>query len=174
MKRCCLFIIACLVLSGCKPVATGDIKVQAQANPKTNFDGYKTYGWSKTVMIVNDPYGQWEPPAFDADAEIRNLIEQQLRSRGMKEDPLLPDLIVGFSAGVNIDAYKIKVDPNTKMDILEQVPKGGLVVVFMDGETGMVNWVGMATAEVQKQPSTETVKKRLDYAVTEMFKKLPK
>jgi hypothetical protein len=32
----------------------------------------------------------------------------------------------------------------------------------------------MATAELQESPDMQTVKARLDHAVTQMFKKLPK
>jgi hypothetical protein len=44
----------------------------------------------------------------------------------------------------------------------------------VDSESGLVIWVGVATAEIQESPDTQTVKTRLDYAVTQMLKKLPK
>ena len=175
MKRCCLFLIAGMVLlGGCASVSTEDIKVKTQSDPKTNFKGLKTYAWLGSAAIVNDPLGQWEPPTFDADAEIRTLINRQLQGRGMVETSGRVDLIVAYAAGINMDAFRLKVNPETKMNMLEQVPEGGLVVVFMDGISGQVNWVAVASADIQKNPTAKTVKKRLDYAVTQMFKALPK
>jgi len=35
-------------------------------------------------------------------------------------------------------------------------------------------WLGVATAEIQQSPDAKTVKARLDYVVTQLFRKLPK
>jgi PBP1b-binding outer membrane lipoprotein LpoB len=176
MKRNYLsvFIIALMLFVGCASVQTKDIQVDAQSDPKANFSGYKTYAWSGAAAIVNDPYGQWEPPQFDADAEIMFLINRELRKRGMSENTADPDLVIAFAAGIDMEALGLKVDSETKMDVLENVPQGGLVVVLMDSQSGFVIWVGVATAEVQESPDTRTFKARLDHAVTKMFKKLPK
>ena len=60
------------------------------------------------------------------------------------------------------------------MDIVENAPKGGLLVILVDGPSGYVVWAGAAVAEIQENPDAATVKARLDYAVTQMLKKLPK
>ena len=169
-----LFVLVFVLLSGCASVPTKDIQVDAQADPKADFSGYRTYTWLGSAAIVNDSYGQWEPPAFDADAEIKYLMDPELRKRGMSENSADPDLIVAFAAGINMDALGLKVDPETKMDMLANVPRGGLVVVLLDRDTGFVVWVGVATAEIQESPDAQTVKARLDYAVTRLLKKLPK
>lgn len=169
-----LWFIVILFMAGCASVPTKDIKVDAQVDPKATFSGYKTYAWLGAAAIVNDPYGQWEPPQFDADAEIIFLIDRELRKRGMSENTTDPDLIVAFAAGIDMDALGLKVDPETKRDLLDNVPQGGLAVVLADSETGFAIWVGIATAEIQENPDTATVKARLDYAVTRMFKKLPR
>ena len=169
-----VFIIALMLFAGCASVPTKDIQVDAQADPKANFSGYKTYAWLGAAAIVNDPYGQWEPPQFDADGEIKFLIDRELRKRGMSENRADPDLVIAFAAGIDMEALGLKVDTKTKMDMLENVPQGGLVIVMIDGESGFVIWVGVATAELQENPDTQTVKARLDYAVTQLLKKLPK
>jgi hypothetical protein len=51
---------------------------------------------------------------------------------------------------------------------------GALAVALIDGKTGLAIWGGIATAEIQENPGLDVVKKRLDYAVTSMFKKLPR
>jgi len=169
-----VFIIVLMLLAGCASVPTKDIQVDAQADPKANFSGYKTYAWLGAAAIVNDPHGQWEPPQFDADAEIMFLIDRELRKRGMSENTADPDLVIAFAAGIDMEALGLKVDTETKMDMLENVPQGGLAVILLDSESGLVIWVGVATAEIQESPDTQTVKARLDYAVTQMLKKLPK
>jgi len=169
-----VFIIALMLIGGCASVPTKDIQVDAQFDPKANFSGYKTYAWLGAAAIINDPYGQWEPPQFDADAEIMFLIDRELRKRGMSETTAGPALVVAFAAGIDMEALGLKVDTKTKLDMLENVPQGGLVVVLVDSRSGFVIWIAVATAEVQESPDTQTIKGRLDHAVTQMFKKLPK
>ena len=167
-------IAVLILLTGCATVPTKDIKIDTQVDPKADFSGYKTYVWLGAAAIVNDPYGQWEPPQFDADSEIIFLINRELRKRGMSENAMNPDLIVAFAAGIDMNALGLKTNPDTQADMLTNVPKGGLAVVLADSQTGFAVWVGTATAELSESPDTQTVKARLDYAVTQMFKKLPK
>lgn len=176
MNKKTIFLFAAIIMlvTGCNTAPTKDINVDAQADPKANFSGYKSYTWLGSAAIVNDSTGQWEPPAFDADAEIKYLLDRELRDRGMTETSTAPDLIVAFAAGIDMDALDLKLDPETKIDILENVPQGGLVVMLVDSNSGFVIWIGMATAEIQESVDVSTVKARLDYAVTQMLKKLPK
>ncbi len=169
-----VLIIALMLLAGCAPVPTKDIQVDVQSDPKANFSGYTTYTWLGAAEIVNDPHGQWEPPQFDADVEIMFLIDRELRKRGMSENTAGPDLVIAFAAGIDMEALGLKVDTKTKMEFLENVPQGGLVVVLVDSRSGFVIWIGVATAELQESPDMQTVKARLDHAVTQMFKKFPK
>lgn len=176
MKRNCLwvFVVAVMLLAGCASVPTKDIKVDAQLDSKADFSGYKSYTWLGAASIVNDSLGQWEPPEFDADAEVTYLIDRELRKRGLSEDSNNPDLIIAFAAGIDMDALGLKVDPETKIDMMENVPQGGLLIMFMDSKSGFVVWVGAATAEIQDNIDEKTIKARLDYVVTQLFKKLPK
>jgi len=169
-----MFIVVIMLVAGCATVPTQDIKVEAQADPKANFNGYKTYDWLGAAAIVNDPYGQWEPPEFDADTEISFLIDRELRQRGMSQRAGDPDLIVAYAAGIDMDRLELKVDPKTKINMVESVPRGGLIVVLVDSQSGFVIWIGSATAEIQDKPTTQTVKARLDYAVSKLLKQLPK
>ncbi len=169
-----VLIIALMLFGGCASVPTKDIHVDVQSDLKANFSGYKTYAWLAVAAIVNDPYGQWEPPQFDADLEIMFLIDRELRKRGMSENKTDPDFVIAFAAGIDIEALALKVDTKTKMEFLENVPQGGLVVVLVDSRSGFVIWIGVATAELQESPDTQTVKARLDHAVTQMFNEFPK
>jgi hypothetical protein len=176
MIKNCVWVlaIAIILLTGCTSVPTKDIELGAQADPKANFAGYKTYAWLAAAGILNDPYGKWEPPAFDADAEIKYLIDRELRKRGLFQNSADPDMFVAFAAGIDMEALELKVNPETQMDHVENVPQGGLLIAFIDSETGFVIWGGVATADMQDNPDADTVKARLDYAVTGLLKKLPK
>ena len=160
-----IFALVLTLIAGCSSVPTKDIEVDAQSDPKANFSGYKTYVWLGTAAILNDPHGQWEPLGFDADAEVKFLIDGEMRKRGMSESTSDPDLIVLFAAGVDMDALDLTVDDEAEIDMLNRVPQGSLLVVLVDSRTGFVAWVGAATSEVQESPDAETVKARLAYAV---------
>jgi len=163
-----------LLVAGCASSVTKDIRVDAEADPKINFTGYTTYTWLGSAAIVYDPDGKWEPPQFDADAEIRFLIDRELRARGMIEDSVSPDMVVAYAAGIDMDSMDIKTDPESDLVVLENVPLGALTVILIDANTGLAIWGGVASAEIQENPSQETIKKRLDFAVTRMLEKLPK
>ena len=173
-KHVLILAMVTMFFAGCASAPVKDIRFDSQSDPKANLSGYKTYAWLGSAAIVNDTFGQWEPPEFDSDAEIKYLIDRELRKRGMSENTTHPDLVVVFAAGVDMDAMGLKVDPKTKITMTANVPKGGLTVALIDSSSGFVIWVGLATGEVQKNPGTQTVKARLDYAVTQLFKRIPK
>lgn len=159
-----------LFLVACASPLTQDIKVDAEADPKANLAGYNTYAWLGSAAILNDPKGKWEPPEFDADSEIKFLIDRELRSRGMKEVAVNPDMIVGYAAGIDMEALQLVEDKESKIKMLQNVPSGSLVVVLIDGSTGNAVWAGAAVADIHQDISSEDARKRLDYAVTQMFK----
>ncbi len=165
---------AMLFIAGCASTVTKDIMVDAQADPKVDFKGYATYTWLGSAAIVYDPEGKWEPPQFDADAEIKFLIDRELRKRGMSEDSLNPDMIVAFAAGIDMESMAINIDPKSGLEVLENVPMGALTVILVDANTGLAMWGGVATAEIQQIQDLDTIKNRLDFAVTGMFKQLPR
>jgi len=171
MKKHLLALSAVLLLlSGCASSVTKDIVVETEADPKISFAGYSTYSWLGSASIVYDPEGQWEPPQFDADAEIKFLIDRELRKHGMTESSVNPDMIVAFAAGIDMSLMKIEIDPESNLGKLKDAPMGALTVILIDATTGLATWGGVATAEVQQNPDQEIVKQRLDFAVSSMFK----
>jgi len=174
MKNTILAVLVMIgFIAGCSTIPKDDIKVDSEADPKVNFSGYKTYAWLGGIGIVNDSQGTWEPPQFDADAEIVYLIDSALRKRGISEVTDNPDMFVAYAIGVDMDALKLKENPESKLTTLENVPQTGLVVVLIDPQTEYVTWIAVATGEI-KNLDPETAKKRLAYAVNTMFKGLPK
>jgi hypothetical protein len=165
---------ALLLLAGCASNVTKDIKVQAEADPKANIAGYSSYAWLGSAAILYDPEGQWQAPEFDADAEIKFLIDRELREHGMTESSSNPDLIVAFATGIDMASMEIKTDPESELKTLENVPSGALTVILIDAQTGLAIWAGVAKGEVQQNPDHEITRQRLDYAVSSMFKQLKK
>jgi len=161
------------LLSACATVPTKDITIDTDADPKVAFSGYKTYEWLGAAGILSDPEGNWEPPGFDADGEITFLINRELRKRGMIETNRNSDLYVAYVLGVDMDALKLKENPETKVSTLQNVPGGGLLLVLIDARTTYAVWAGLATADIQQDLDMETRKKRLDYVITKMLKELP-
>ncbi|MGD8350433.1 MAG: DUF4136 domain-containing protein [Gammaproteobacteria bacterium] len=168
---CCLLPV---LLYGCANSLTSDIDIETEANPKVDLAGYKTYSWIGTATIVNDPEGRWAPPAFDADAEITYLINRELHARGMVETQVDPDMLVFYGAGIDMESMESKIDPDTDLEQMTNVPKGALTVILIDAESELAIWGGAATAEVKLDSDPEVVRKRLAYAIEKMFARLPK
>lgn len=175
MKKIILSVLVIIVgfVAGCATFPKDDIQVDAAADAKANFSGYKTYAWLGSVGIVNDPDNQWEPPQFDADAELVFLINEALRKRGMSEMNDNPDMLVAYAIGADMAALQLKEDPKTKISTLENVPQAALIVTLIDAQTEFVIWAGVATGDI-KNLDAKTAKGRLEYVVKTMFDKLPK
>ena len=91
----------------------------------------------------------------------------------MIEDSANPDMAVTFAAGIDMSSMEIDIDPESNMTMLENVPLGALVVILQDANTGLAIWGGIATAEIQENPSQQAIKQRLDFVVSQMFKQFP-
>jgi len=168
-------VFTAFLISGCASTTlTKDIDVNTQSAPGVDINKFKSYAWIATAQILNDPQGQWEPRAFDADAEIQFLIDRELRKRAVSQVDLNPDMLVAYIAGVDMEALELKEDPKQDMEVLQNNPKGALAVLFISPVNGKALWAGVAVANVEGKRSSEETKKRLDYAVSEMFRKLPK
>jgi len=153
--------------------SNSDIKFETDIDPKANFKGYKSYMWMGSASIMNDPDNQWVAPGFDANAEIKLLIDNQLRSRGMSETSQNPDVIIGYALGINMANIEYKENPDKSFKTLEAAPKGALIILMVDAQTGVVIWASSARADI-KGHTGDTAKQRLAYAVKSMLGSLPK
>jgi hypothetical protein len=170
-----LFAFAFIVLlTACTTAPTKDIKVDAEADPKASFSGFKTYAWLASAQIVFDPEGQWEPRNVDIDAEVQSIINSELQKRGITEVNADPDMLVAYAAGVDMTTLGLKENPETGEQLLENIPGAALVVALVDADTGYVIWIGEAVGDVQQQADEATVRTRIEYAIREMFRLLPK
>ena len=168
-----LFLITLLGLFlGCS-AAYKDIKVKTEKAPHTDLANYKTYMWGGSAQLVLDEKGQWASPKMDVNAELRYWVDTELRKKGFTVVSENPELILVASVGVNMDAVKMKKDPDTNINILKNVPQSALIIVMLDAESRDPIWVGMATGEAKTEGNDAEKKKRLEYAVKEILEKLP-
>ncbi len=153
--------------------SNSDMKFESEVDPKANFKGYNSYTWMGSAAILNDPDQQWVAPGFDASAEIKLLIDNELRAKKMTETSDKPDVLIGYALGVNMANIEYKENPDKSFKTLEAAPKGALVILMVDAQTGVVIWASSAHADI-KGNTGEAAKQRLTYAVKGMLKSLPK
>lgn len=174
MKKIVLYVISALslLLTACANFPIDDIKVFAESDPKANFNGYNSYAWLGSAGVLKDKEGKWKSENLDIDAELTFLINRELRNRNIKELNSNSDLLVSYVLKLDMDAFKNKFNPKSKISTLENVPEGTLVLVLIDSQTGFIVWAATAHSEIINL-SPEMAKKRLDYAITKMIKKIP-
>lgn len=171
-----VFAVFILLLNGCATKNLHmDIQVEANGNPKIQLHGYKTYVWVGATGLLNDPTNKWQTPTRNVAGDIENLIESEMRKLGLTlVDEQEADLAVAYFIGVDKGAMKLRKQPKTEFEILENIPEAALVVSIIDKKTGYVIWISKATAEIQQNISDQAIRKRLDYAISTMFAKIPK
>ncbi|VAW61459.1 hypothetical protein MNBD_GAMMA08-1744 [hydrothermal vent metagenome] len=166
-----------LTLSACSMMgtsaSTSDITFKTDVDPKANFKGYKTYAWIGSASILNDPDNQWKAPGFDSNAEIKFLIDKNLRDKNMSEAVQNPDTLIGYALGINMTNLDYKENTDKTFKTLEAAPKGALVIIMVDAKTGVVIWASAAKADIQGNTG-EAAKSRLAFAVKSMLSSLPK
>ncbi|MHC5066537.1 MAG: DUF4136 domain-containing protein [Planctomycetota bacterium] len=151
-----------------------DIKVDSETNPKVELSSYKTYSWAAAAAVIRDAAGTWEAPDLNIGSEIMYLSNRELRKKGMTEVVDSPDLAAIYAVGVDMEALDVVVDEDSREKTTEAAPKGGVLIILVDPGTRRVVWSGRATADISENPSQELAKKRLDYAITEIFKQFDK
>jgi hypothetical protein len=162
-----------ILLAACTAQAVRDIEITTRRQPDFDPANYNTYAWLETAQIVNDPLGQWEPPNFDADAEVERLIDRELAKQRFSRSNSNPDLLVTFVAGIDMADLELREDPDKKQTTLQNIPRGALVAILVDAASRERLWVGVAMADVARQSDTNAVRRRLDYAISGMFRGFP-
>jgi hypothetical protein len=139
-----------------------------------DFSHYKTYSWIK--VSVEDPL--WED-------RISAAVDSQLTANGWTKVPVDGDAAVaaygsthtqktlqtwyeGFGGRWFWHGFGDGVATTT----VEETPVGTLIVDIFDSATNKLIWRGMASDTLSGKPEKD--EKKMDKAVTEMFKKFPK
>jgi hypothetical protein len=171
LRTLAVCLLAGFAMVGCNS-GFKDIKIDTETNPKVDFGGYDSYAWAAAAAVVRDPDREWTPPNVDIGAEIVHLVNRELRERGWTEVSTSPDVLVLYAVGVDMKALDVVVDEGETT--YENVPQGGIMVVLADPESRRVMWIGSAVADLMEEPDEELGRKRLDWAITEMFKEMPR
>jgi len=164
-----------VALCGCASTPTSDIKVPSAADTKANLSAYKSYAWDLNAGVIQDRTGEWAPKDLDTQSEVQFLIDKKLRDRGMTVAQSSPDLLVSLLILADVkDLEEIKSKHGDVVSGLDPVGQGALIVELVDSQTGKTVWLGAAEGQVRGSNSVDVAKKRLAYAVDELFDKLPK
>jgi hypothetical protein len=161
------------LLVSCVTTPVKDIEVTTRRQPDFNPRNYRSYAWLETAQIVNDPLDQREPPEIDVDAEVVRLVDRELHRQGYTENDTGADLLVTFVAGIDMADYALREDPQNQKTRLLNIPRGALAVILVDAASRERLWVGVAMADIGRQPGSAAIRQRLTYAVSEMFRDFP-
>lgn len=167
------FAIVLFLVSACSHFPKDDISFRSDSDPKINIAEYKTFSWLAAAMVVNDPYGLWEPGQLNADAEVQFALNKGLRDKGFTETATEPDFVVLYAAGINMEALELKPDSEFGKNVVLNVPKAALSVILIDAKTEQPIWLGTATAELKQAVETSVAKQRIHYAVEGILKNMP-
>ena len=163
------FFVAVTFISSCATL-TDDIQVETHADPGINYSKYKTYAWAGSAQIVFDPVGQWEQPTLDTDEEVRFVVNRELRDHGLIQVGNNPDLLVAFAGGVESTGLDLKEIPDSDNKVPSNAPKAALVIALIDARSGYLVWLGHATGNAQQQQTIDNIRRRIDYAISQIFK----
>jgi len=153
---------------------TKDIEVQAVADQKVQFSGFKSYAWMGAAGAVNDPAGLWAPKAYDVGAELKSLVDKELHARGLVESAQADVQVAVLVVDDVKQLGEIKLNRAKDMAEFVVVGQGAILLELMDAQTGMTIWLGAAGGETRSDYTTEQSKKRLAYAIKQVFKLLPR
>ena len=171
---CSMFLLTLGACATSPPKEVADIAVKAKTNPKVDLTPYRSYTWAAAAASVRDPDRAWTPTGLDVGAEIMFLVDRELRERGRTQVVENPDMLAIFAVGVDMKALNVTVDPDTRIETSESAPRGGVVIVLADPETRQAIWIGRAVGDISDEATTELVKRRLEYAISEMFSDFPR
>lgn len=162
-----------LVGAGCASALTKDIQAQAANDPKVQLAGLESYAWLGAAGVVNDPGGLWAPRDYDVGAELKLLVDKELRAKGFQESAE-PDFVVAMIVVADVKQLEeIKLNRAQDMADFVVVGEGGILLEFVDPKTQKTIWAAAAAGETRSDYTNEQSKKRLAYAVKQMFKLLP-
>jgi hypothetical protein len=139
-----------------------------------DFSHYKTYSWIK--VSVEDPL--WED-------RISAAVDSQLAAKGWTKVPVDGDAAVAAYGSTHIQKtlqtwyegfggrwFWHGFGDGMATTTVEETPVGTLMVDIFDSATNKLIWRGIASDTLSGKPEKD--EKKMDKAVTEMFKKFPK
>jgi hypothetical protein len=167
-----------LFWSACSPFT----KVYAEEEPGANLYQYYSYKWlPNNGVLPGDPV-QYRV-SEQVERNIRDAVDAQMAMRGYRLCDAGPDLLLHYHVVIQNRVYyqtewecKDEHEARSRTHCQRVRPmyyrEGTLIVDFMDAETGRQVWRGVAVGTME-QLNADQVKKRIDEAVRQIFKKYP-
>ena len=98
----------------------------------------------RLLLGVNDPQELWTPPSFDIAAELKHLIDTEMRARGWSESAT-PDMVIAFLVVNDVQELKLmEAERAGEVPDLVGIGEGALLIEIVDGQTGLTIWLGGA------------------------------
>ncbi len=128
----------------------------------------KSYEWADVVQAINDPEGRWTAPEFDVKRHIKKSIKEELNKYELNEVSTSADIRIAYGIGFDMTTLNLK----NYSEIKPNMSLAALTIAIVDKKTRKVIWMATANGEYKKLEA-EIAKKRVDYAIKEMFKRFP-
>lgn len=151
------------------------IKVATDFDRGADFSRLETYAW---IAAGEGEAGARRTIRPESEQRVIAAVERELEARGYRAVAGDPDFKIGFFAVAEdeTDEQVVYTDPKlgyvsgqTQVSVFQ---KGTLVLFITDPGEEKVLWQGTAT-ETFKDPSQETINKKIDEAVGKMLSKFP-
>jgi len=169
IKKLLLLITGVLYLSSC--AATKDVDIQTSERMSYNYNE-KNYQFLEKNIKINDPNNRWQTPDFDLGNIVTRAVNNELKKRGLKHSNTQADIIISYGIDINMAARKLKLFGSEEKGYFIDTPKGALTIIISNKKTNETLWIAWAKAQY-KQLEKLDAKKRIEYAIAEMFIKFP-
>ena len=174
-----LFLV--LVLAGCGPTISYDVKVKHNVLVKTDYSRLRTYQWVPLSQTVNTA-----DVKRDTLASLKIAFTDAFAAKGYTRVESNPDFVVALyvlSGGRIISSdwgYNYGWDKRSWGDYqmerrvsTKEVGEGTLVLDILDGPTGDLFWSATASAVLKPGASGADRNKKIDEAVEKLLAKFP-
>jgi uncharacterized protein DUF4136 len=166
------------LLSAALLTACATIRVGADFDRGTNFQAYATYDWASHDAL---PTGD---PRLDNnqlfDARMREAVNEQLASKGLRRSASSPDLLVHYHASVRDRIDVVRMDESRGYSVGERsesyvYEEGTLLVDVVQAQSKKLLWRGWAQTELSTLlTAPETMAARLKDVAWRMFRQFPR
>lgn len=161
-----------MLLAGCSQVA-----VKTAHDSTVDFASYKTFNWDPAME--SDKANSEEVKSLLASM-VKNRVEKEMASKGMKKNASSPDILVGWKGhSEEVSELNIEADPmhygygrmrhQTGTISMDSYKVGTLEVFMIDPKMKQVIWSGTADSIIGSGSPSE----KLDEAIGGMFKDYP-
>lgn len=179
-------LILMLIVSACllPPPVAG--KVSAFPNPKADFARYKTYQWLPPRIVTKVGIDENHP----ANPVLKEIVGQQLSLKGLNEltdgadlqiqvwvlTETVPQIEAMIVSSVSIEVSNSVVTvTNASTSINRYNRKGTLYLNLIDRRTMKSAWFAMVSDSLPMGTlKPDVIRKKLDKAAMDLFKKYPK